>query len=93
MNTITQQQAIERVDGHIADAVAALPVDPQLTLNLEMLDGECADPTDHGPRNRITVSKSFFLDGIPKDNNAAYFDTLRRWCDLWVMRRALSVPR
>ncbi|MGH4020614.1 MAG: hypothetical protein ACRDT0_15555 [Pseudonocardiaceae bacterium] len=81
MNTITQQQAIERVDRYIADAVVALPVDPQLTPTLEQLDGECMDPTDNGPRNRIIVTKGYFLDGIPKDkeSNRAYFGALRQW--------------
>ncbi|MGH4020428.1 MAG: hypothetical protein ACRDT0_14570 [Pseudonocardiaceae bacterium] len=79
MNTITQQHAIERVDRHIADAVAALPVDPQLTLAFEDLSSECMDPTDNGPRNRITVVKRYWLDGIPKDDNRSYFDALRQW--------------
>lgn len=79
MNTITQQEAIERVDRYNAEAIAALPVDPTLTPTLEQLDAECLDPTDNGPRNRIQVAKSYFLDGIPKDNNVAYFDAVRQW--------------
>ncbi len=81
MNTITQQQAIERVDRHITDAVAALPVEPQLTLAFEQLDGACTDPTDNGPRNRILVAQRYWLDGIPKDkdSNRAYFAAVREW--------------
>lgn len=79
MNTITQQQAIERVDRYIADAVAALPDEPTLTPGLEQLSSECIDPTDNGPRNRIQVLKSYDLDGISKDRNGDYFDALRQW--------------
>lgn len=79
MNTITQQQAIERVDRYIADAVAALPVDPTLTPESEALDSACMDPTDNGPRNRITVTKGYWLDGTPQDANEIYFDALRQW--------------
>ncbi|MCA1677136.1 MAG: hypothetical protein LC799_34800 [Actinobacteria bacterium] len=50
-----------------------------LTPSLEQLDTECIDPTDDGPRNRIQVSKSYFVDGIPKEDNEAHFTAVRQW--------------
>lgn len=80
MRTLDQRQAAERVDQLIAEAVAALAaalsVRPRLTP-LAANTTHCDDPTDHGPKGRLQVARSYWLDDLPVGGDrAAYFDAL-----------------
>lgn len=80
MRTMDERQATERVDQLIADAVAALPVRPRLTP-LAANTTQCDDPTDLGPKGRIQVARSYWLDDLPADQDrAVYFDAAH---DYW----------
>ncbi|OLT40621.1 hypothetical protein BJF85_05595 [Saccharomonospora sp. CUA-673] len=75
--TLTIEQARERSQEHVDNAVAALPVQPRLTLTrFGDSESECTDPTDHGPRGRYQVGKSYWLDDLPADRNAEFVDVL-----------------
>lgn len=75
MRTLTHDEARIRAQEHIDRAVAALPVQPTLTLQRD--DAlECGDPKDRGPRGRYEVGKTYWLDDLPGDRNAEVVDAL-----------------
>jgi len=78
MRTLTKEQAAERADEHIKRAVAALPVDPSLSMQ-EPLPMECADPSDNGPRGRYTIDRRYRLEDLPKDRNTEFVNTLYQY--------------
>lgn len=80
MRTLTEQEAAARAEEHIKQAVAALPIEPTLTLQYAD-SAECLDPTDNGPRGRYQIGKTYWLDSLPSDRNAELVDTLYRY---WV---------
>jgi hypothetical protein len=67
-----EQQALDR---HIALAVAALPVTPELELAAEPRT-PCDDPSDLGPKGRIQMSRRYRLAGVPADT---VFDALHAY--------------
>jgi hypothetical protein len=77
--TMNQDEAAERVQEHIDNAVAVLPD----TLELERVGGvnvaACDDPTDGGPRDRVTVGRSYWLDGLPSEDNDTNIDLLHEY--------------
>jgi hypothetical protein len=78
-NTITQQQAIERVDQYIRDAVAAIAPGAQLEVVYGSDDSACDDPTDNGPKGRITVSRDYWLNDLLPEKHNEYIDALKQW--------------
>lgn len=75
MRTLTEQQAAQRAQEHIDRAVSALPERPRLRL-LDDSRSECMDPTDHGPRGRYQVGRTYWLDGLPSARNAEFVTAL-----------------
>lgn len=80
-NTITLAEANRRVEEYVSRARTALPPDANLRLDYLEKAGSCSDPTDNGPRNRLTASRHYSIDGVQRDRIPSYFDALRRW---WV---------
>lgn len=78
MRTLTMEQASQRAQEHIKNAVAALPVEPSLRLQDDS-SMECLDPSDNGPRGRYEVGETYWLDGIPKERNSEVINTLYRY--------------
>ncbi|EHR61448.1 hypothetical protein [Saccharomonospora cyanea] len=78
MRTMTEDEAAQRAEEHIRRAVAALPVEPTLTL-LRADSAECLDPTDDGPRGRYEVGRSYWLDNLPEGRNAEFVDALHEY--------------
>lgn len=62
MRTLDEARATERLEQHLAAAVAVLEPTPRLTP-ASFLTTPCDDPTDHGPLGRVQVSRSYWLDG------------------------------
>ena len=80
MDTLTTQQAGDRANEHIKNAVDALPDNPSLrTKNIVNDTMECKDPSDNGPRGRYTIYKSYWLKDIPKNHNTELVDTLYQY--------------
>ncbi|MFE1165761.1 hypothetical protein [Nocardiopsis sp. NPDC058789] len=67
--TITEDEAAAKVDQHIANAVAALPETVELEPLGPVAFASCDDPTDGGPRGRVTVSLDQWLNGLPVEEN------------------------
>jgi hypothetical protein len=81
VNTITQQEANNRAEQYILDAVASLQPAPRLEILARYEDSPCDDPSDHGPRGRVFVSRAYWLRDVPRQRNTEVIDTLVKW---WV---------
>lgn len=79
MHTLTQQQAKLRVEEHIADAVAALPVVPKLEKQSSGMGLPCDDPTDDGPLGRVTVAKRYWLRELPPERTEEFFRVMNSY--------------
>jgi len=77
--TITIAEANTRVDDYIARAVKALPAQATLKLTLEERSGDCSDPTDNGPKNRVVANRSYQVLGLDPKQIPTYFNMLRSW--------------
>jgi len=77
--TITIAEANTRVDDYIARAIKALPSQATLKLTLQELHGDCSDPTDNGPKNRVVANRSYQVLGLDPQEIPSYFGMLRAW--------------
>src|SRR5207248_11745788 len=77
--TITIAEANTRVDDYIARAVKALPAQATLKLTLEERSGDCSDPTDNGPKNRVVANRSYQVLGLDPKQIPTYLNMLRSW--------------
>lgn len=82
MRTLSQQQASARVEEHITDAVAALPVAPRLEkLQPSLGPVPCDDPSDLGPLGRVSVSETYWMRGLDFDRAQEWFAAMHAY---WV---------
>lgn len=66
--TITEQQAVDRIEELIQKSVGVIEPDPQVELFRPSLNRRiCVGATDGGSEARIIVTRSYYLRGIPKD--------------------------
>ncbi|WP_283137911.1 hypothetical protein [Rhizohabitans arisaemae] len=66
--TITQEQAIARLEQLVAEAVANIDPKPRLELfEPSLTPGNCLDPMDGGSEDRLVLSRAYWLRGISKD--------------------------
>jgi hypothetical protein len=79
VNTITQQEANNRAEQYVRDAVTAVSPAPRLEPLAHEEAGDCSDPTDGGPRGRVLANRSHWLRDIPQGNNPAVVDALAKW--------------
>lgn len=77
--TITIDEANRRVDEYISRATTVLPPAARLQLNFQERRGECSDPTDNGPKDRVVAGRSYQVLGLRQAAIPSYFDTLRTW--------------
>ncbi|GAA4530135.1 hypothetical protein [Amycolatopsis samaneae] len=77
--TITINEANTRVEDYASRAVKALPSQAKLTLTYEERHGDCSDPTDHGPKNRVVANRSYQVLGLDSKEIPSYFAMLRSW--------------
>ncbi|GGT43958.1 hypothetical protein ACFFV7_33140 [Nonomuraea spiralis] len=69
--TITKAQALTRIEQLINGTAGVIHPKPQLDLYQPSLnDGLCLDPQDGGSEDRIEVSRSYYLRGLPKAEDA-----------------------
>ena len=69
--TITQDRAAEKVREHIERTLTALPDEAELETRRGTLFASCDDATDGGPGDRVTVSETFWIRGLPVEDNEA----------------------
>ncbi|NYH55751.1 hypothetical protein HNR06_005340 [Nocardiopsis arvandica] len=74
--TITEDEAAERVREHIDDTMTALPDTAELEERRGTVVAACDDPTDGGSRDRVTVSETFWVRGLPAEDNEANIELL-----------------
>ena len=78
--TITQDQAAEKVQEHIDGIMSSLPEEAELETRRGTLFASCDDPTDGGPKDRVTVGERLWIRGIPTEENENNID---RIYDYW----------
>ncbi|WP_116243837.1 hypothetical protein [Nocardiopsis sp. FIRDI 009] len=77
--TITQDQAATKVQEHIDAALTALPEEAELETRRGTLFAACDDPTDGGSRDRVTVSETFWIRGLPVEDNEANIELMHEY--------------
>lgn len=82
MRTLTEQDAVVRLDEHIRAAVEQLSPAPRLEPGLAG-SMPCDDPDDGGPLGRVFVEAHHWLRDVPARRNRQIFDTLH---DFWVAK-------
>ncbi|MGV9774546.1 hypothetical protein [Streptosporangium sp. NPDC003464] len=66
--TMTQAQALARVEQLIKETVAVIRPEPRLDLYRPSLNvNSCLDPTDGGSEERVVINRSYYLRDIPRD--------------------------
>jgi hypothetical protein len=79
--TITEDEAAEKVREHIDNAMTALPDTAELEERRGTIVAACDDPTDGGSRDRVTVNERFWVRGLPVEDNEANIQALHEY---WV---------
>lgn len=79
--TITQDQAAEKVQEHIDGIMSSLPDEAELETRRGTLFAACDDPTDGGPKDRVTVSERLWVRGLPIEDNES---NIERIYDYWI---------
>lgn len=78
--TLNTEETVERLEEHIADSVSVLPE----TLELEPVgrvikNASCDDPTDGGSPERVMAYRSYWLTGLPKEDNETNAELLHQY--------------
>lgn len=75
--TLNQQQATDRIERYIHDALTAFaPLKPELEP-FGMTNVPCDDPDDGGPQGRVTLADHYFLRDLPPGyDTAPLFDQM-----------------
>lgn len=76
-NTITEQQAYDKVEDYIQQTATALPAEARLEISGQADSLACDDPTDNGPKGRVTVGSVYWVRGIA--NESKHFDAVLEW--------------
>jgi len=77
-NTITVEQAEQRVEDYFRSALAVLPEQARPVPGL--IDTyECDDPTDNGPKGRKITSVHYEIHDLPLNDYPDYVADLERW--------------
>ncbi|GAA3104361.1 hypothetical protein GCM10017600_68420 [Streptosporangium carneum] len=78
--TMTQPQALERVEQLIKETVDMMTPKPRLELYRPSVNvGSCLDPTDGGSENRVVINRSYYLHDIPKEKLGEVAGQVRRY--------------
>lgn len=76
---MNQEQAEERVEEHVRRATSALPSSVDLEAREGTITAACDDPTDDGPKDRVTVSRTYVLNGFPVEDNEETIEILHNY--------------
>ncbi|WP_410665441.1 hypothetical protein [Amycolatopsis sp. lyj-84] len=77
-STITEQQAHDKVEKYIQDALEALPAAAELKL-FTRNRSECTDPTDNGPQGRFEISATYEVVGLDSERFPEHFTAIIQW--------------
>ncbi len=73
---MSRDQAAEKVQEHIDGTLTALPEGAELEAREGLLFASCDDPTDGGAKDRVTASETFWVRGLPAEDNEANIDLM-----------------
>ncbi|MFD9219564.1 hypothetical protein ACFWDI_05925 [Streptomyces sp. NPDC060064] len=76
---MTEDEAAERADELVAQAVASMSPKPRL-VGHDVSTRPCLDPSDGGSLDRVTVWRSYWLDGVPGGAGVSLVEQAR---DAW----------
>ena len=79
--TITQDEAAEKVWEHINGVMSSLPEEAELEKRQGMNFASCDDPTDGGPKDRVTVGERLWIRGLPMEENESNIQLVY---DYWI---------
>ncbi|QVJ01583.1 hypothetical protein KGD82_27360 [Nocardiopsis eucommiae] len=77
--TITEDEAADKAQEHIDNATAVLPDGAELEDRNGVTTASCDDPTDGGPKERVTVSVNYWIRGLAVEDNEANVDLLHEY--------------
>jgi predicted small lipoprotein YifL len=78
--TITIAEANRRAEDYLARATReALPPQAKLEDPYVERNGDCSDPSDNGPTNRVLAARSNQITGLDPATYPQQFDSLRHW--------------
>lgn len=78
--SMTQGEAATKVQEHIDGVMSSLPDEAELEKRQGMIFASCDDPTDGGPKDRVTVGERLWIRGLPTEENETNID---RIYDYW----------
>jgi hypothetical protein len=78
-NTMTTEQALQRAEEYVRQAVAVLPSQARLEVLSTPGPHSCDDPTDNGPKGRVFASNSYWIRDLSKEKNQEYLERLLQW--------------
>jgi hypothetical protein len=78
-NTITIQEANQRVKDYMSRARVAFPPSAQFALQSQFKSSPCDDPTDNGRRGRLIASRGYQVAELQPDQFPQHFDAIRAW--------------
>lgn len=80
--TMTEDEAAEKVQEHVDGVLAALPEEAEIEARQGPNFAACDDPTDGGSKGRVTVSETFWVRGLPVEDNGTNIDLMYEyWTD------------
>jgi hypothetical protein len=77
--TITIQQANKQAEDYAGRVFTAVFPGVKVEPGLAQTQGDCFDPTDGGPTNRLLASRSYELKGLDPSMYLAKFDAMHSW--------------
>ncbi|MFC9255900.1 hypothetical protein [Amycolatopsis thailandensis] len=78
-NTISIQEANQRLESYIQQAKSALPASAVLVLRGQSKEAPCDDPSDNGPKGRVVADRGYQVTGLAAAGVSEYFSALRSW--------------
>ncbi|MEU0239212.1 hypothetical protein ABZ234_16125 [Nocardiopsis sp. NPDC006198] len=76
---MTHDEAYTRVEEHIAAAVAVFPEAPELEALGGDIANPCDDTVDGGESGRASVGRTYWLRGLPAEDNEASVELLHEY--------------
>lgn len=78
--SMTQGEAATKVQEHIDGVMSSLPDEAELEKRQGMIFASCDDPTDGGPKDRVTVGERLWIRGLPSEENESNIELMH---DYW----------
>lgn len=74
--TTTEDEVADKAQEHIDGILTVLSEDAELDMRESTLFAACDDPNDGAPQGRVTVSETFWVRGLPSEDNKSNIDLM-----------------